>query len=336
MIDGGWHFSQPGWLWTLLLIPLAMLWLNHSAPTRRHGRENEYADTHLMPYLGGQQTTVSQHSAWPRFGWALACSLLILALAGPRLGYRQINPFEAGADLVILLDISASMDVADVAPSRLQRGLQEIQDLAEGAQGIRMGLVVFATIAHVVTPLTEDSDNLVKLLPGISTSMVSLHGSRLSNALELASILLSDNRGDVSRNILLVSDGDFAETGIEQQISELNASGIRLHVLAVGTPEGGQVDTGSALDGAPVVSRLDEEFMAKLAADGGGLMRIAGYRDSDTRDIVADILKLAKARKNLQIKTRVWNEYFYWLLIPAMMVLLLLYRPAGSTREMTG
>ena len=121
MVETGFHFAQPIWLWGLLLVPLVIAWLLYSSPFRQHGQEAKYADPELMPYLSGMATTRSVRSRRPLLAWVVAWSLLSMAMAGPRWDFRQMNPFDPGADLVILLDISRSMDVADVNPSRLDR-----------------------------------------------------------------------------------------------------------------------------------------------------------------------------------------------------------------------
>ena len=172
MVETGFHFAQPIWLWGLLLVPLVIAWLLYSSPFRQHGQEAKYADPELMPYLSGMATTRSVRSRRPLLAWVVAWSLLSMAMAGPRWDFRQMNPFDPGADLVILLDISRSMDVADVNPSRLDRALQEIQDLIRSNPGMSVGLIAFATIAHVVTPITEDGESLLRQLPAISTDLV--------------------------------------------------------------------------------------------------------------------------------------------------------------------
>ncbi len=330
MPEAGLHFAQPVWLWGLLAIPLVLLWLVRSAPLRHLGYEQKYADSHLMPYLSGAATIRMVRSTRALLGWVLLWSLLSVAMAGPRWGYSNMNPFEPGADLVILLDISRSMGVSDVRPSRLDRARQEIQDLIQAKRGLRTGLVAFATIAHVVTPITEDSDSLLRQLPAISPSLVRLQGSRLIGALDRADRLLAAQGDQVAHNILLISDGDFAETGIEQRIAELRDKGIRLHVLGVGTETGGLVPGLIAPNGEPVRSLLDEAKLRGYAEAGGGVFELADYRGSDTRKLLAAILARAEALRIERVETRVWNEYFYLLLVPAMLLVLLLFGAGGN------
>lgn len=334
MLETGFHFAEPLWLWGLLAIPVVIAWLLFSTPFRQHGLEVKYADAHLLPYLTGVATTRRVASRAPLLGWTLAWSLLSLAMAGPRWDFRQMSPFEPGADLVILLDISRSMEVTDVNPSRLERARQEIQDLVSANSGISIGLIAFATVAHVVTPITEDGESLLRELPAISTSLVQLQGSRLADAIDRADRLLAGQSDDVTHNLLLVSDGDFAETGISEQVKALRDKGTHFHVLGIGSSQGGPVPGLMAANGEPVISSLDEEGLQQLAETGGGIFRVADYRSNDTGAILDAIVSNAKTRRNEQMRTLVWNEYFYWLLIPAMLALLYLYRPgAGVVRS---
>lgn len=333
MPETGLHFAQPLWLWGLLAIPMVIAWMMFSSPFRQQGQEARYADPELLPYLSGMATTRVASSRKPLLGWALAWALLSLAMAGPRWDFQQMNPFEPGADLVILLDISRSMDVNDVIPSRLGRARQEIRDLAIANRGIRIGLIAFASIAHVVTPITEDTESLLHQLPALSTSLAQLQGSRLGDAIDKASRLLTGQGDDVAHNILLISDGDFPEQDLSEKIQSLRTSGIRFHVLAIGTPDGGLVPGIKTASGGPVLSTMDKTELRQLAESGDGAFRVADYRDNDTRAVLDAILSHARARQDARAQTLVWNEYFYWLLLPAMLLLLYLYRPGGGIRR---
>ena len=318
------NFAQPLWLWALLLIPLVLGWLRLSRSVRNRGKEDKYADPHLLPLLIGVDQTITTRSIRPLIIWALSWILMVLAMAGPRWDYKQIRAFQPAADLVILLDISLSMNIQDVRPSRLARARQEIQDLVRLNPGIRLGLVAFASIAHVATPITEDGDSLLRQLPGLSTDLVRLQGSNLVNALKLAASLLQAQGEGSSHHILLLSDGDFDEPELEQKITELRNQDIRLHVLALGTDGGGPVPYLTAPGGKAVVSRLDEQSMAQLAEAGGGVYQLADYRDQDSQQILDAVMAQAELRQGQGAPAQIWNERFHWPLIPAVIILLLL------------
>ena len=338
MPDLGFHFSAPWWLLGLLLILPVGAWLRRSAVYGDTARLNRYADRHLLPHLTGSRELRSRER-WHRFRlWALLWSALVVAMAGPRWDYEEIQLFTPGADLVILLDISRSMEVADVQPSRLARARQEIEDLVNRARGLRIGLIAFASVAHVLTPITDDTQAIRNLLPAISSDLVRLQGSRFEQALARARALLAGQPEKSQHSILLISDGDFDEPGIEQQVKALAREGITLNVLAVGTPGGGPVPgrNGRFLTDAQrqvVESQLQEETLKRLAKAGNGVYLRADYRDQDT----AEILALATSRQTAEAasdeRVRVWNERFYWLVIPAMLGLLPAFRKYRSAEE---
>jgi Ca-activated chloride channel family protein len=223
------------------------------------------------------------------------------------------------------------MEVTDVQPSRLSRARQEIEDLINRNREVRIGLIAFASVAHVVAPITEDGQTVRNLLPSISSDLVRLQGSRLGQALERARVLFAGQPKKSQHSILLISDGDFADRDLERQVKSMAADGVRLHVLGVGTTEGGPVpghNTQFLKDSRrrTIVSRLDEDGLKQIAELGGGVYLNADYRDDDT----TTILELAASRNTAQAaedeQVRVWNERFYWLVIPVLLLLLPMFR----------
>jgi len=331
VVETGLHFASPWWLLGLLLIFPVGAWLRRSHTYGHIARVNRYADSHLLPHLTGSRE-LDSGERWKKFKrWVLLWSALILAMAGPRWDFTEIQLFTPGADLVILLDISRSMEVADVRPSRIARARQEIEDLINHNQGVRLGLVAFASVAHVITPITEDGQTIRNMLPSISSDLVRLQGSRLRQALERASTLMAGQPKESQHSILLISDGDFVEPDLEEAVQSLNAAGIRLHVLGVGTPGGGPVPGVSGrflLDSRrqPVESRLNETALKRLAELGNGVYLAADFRSGDTARILQLASQDSQAKATNDERARAWNERFYWLLLPAMLAMLPAFR----------
>jgi Ca-activated chloride channel family protein len=327
MPDTGLHFAQPLWLLALLILPVVWLWLRYSQPQKRHGQEFLYADAALLPYLTGEVRGRRHSNRGVLIAWMLAWSLLSIAMAGPRWDFQRISAFQPAAELVILLDISASMNISDVRPSRLARAKQEIQDLLRLNPGIRVGIIAFATVAHVVAPVTEDMETLKRVVPSLSTDLVRLPGSRLGNALEKASLLLGGDDAKLARHILLITDGDFDEPKLLDQVDALAGKNIHLHILAVGTEGGGLVPDRYVFSagGRTPVSRLNTSQLENLASHGRGLFQIADYHAKDVQKILDLIIEDADQQQIEDVPTRVWNERFYLPLIAVVLLILYLF-----------
>jgi Ca-activated chloride channel family protein len=328
------HFSQPAWLWALLLfVPVAVWLLLFRRLAGNNDRIQHYADTHLLPHLLGR-SAASTRTQWQRYArWAGLWTLLVLAMAGPRWDFTDVQLFRPGTNLLILIDISQSMNVTDVRPTRLARARQEVEDLLNQNRGIRVGLIGFASVAHVVSPVTEDMQGIHRVLSALDTSLVRLQGSRLIFALDRAEQLLAGQPAESVNSLLIITDGDFEEPGLEQRLNELAAAGIRVHILGVGTPEGDRVPGPGRGNpwimnrtGQPVISALNEPLLQSLAKAGGGLYQRADYRERDTEEILAEVKAQALPGADRDEQTRVWNERFYWLAGLALVLLLPLFR----------
>ncbi|MCG2633651.1 MAG: VWA domain-containing protein [Gammaproteobacteria bacterium] len=321
------QFAQPGWLWLLLFTPL---WLIRDVSQRRaRWRQlTRFADPHLLPSLlvdGRGSSLRSRHSLWPLL-WLFG----VLAMAGPRWDYRQVETYRPAGAAVILLDLSRSMDVTDVAPSRLERARQEISDLVSSNPDLRLGLVAFAAVPHVVAPVTEDMATLLNLLPAMKSGLVERQGTDLIEALRRCKQLLAVEAGG-AKSVLLLSDGEYPETDLGVLSEELRALNIRLHVLGLGTPEGGPIPTPGGewfrdQQGNPVISRLNESNLQQLAEAAGGIYRRADYRQDDTRALLQALATSPEVGEVSGHELKLWHERFYIFLIPFMLLLLSRFR----------
>jgi Ca-activated chloride channel homolog len=335
--ESGFQFAQPLWLLGLLaLVPVA-LWLLYSVQRAHKGPIHLYADPHLLPHLAGTRE-LDGGERWGRFGrWALLWTLGVLAMAGPRWDYSDVHLFNPGNNLLVLLDISRSMEVTDVPPSRLGRAKQEIQDLISLNRGVRIGLIAFASVPHVIAPITEDTATIRNILPALDTDLVQLQGSRLMAALDRAEVVLAGLPADSAKTLLLISDGDFDEPGLADRVRDLAQKHIKLLSLGVGTSDGGAVPNahgGILMDsrGQPIVSRLNEGMLETLANAGNGFYQKASFRQDDSERILEAASQLRPTSGDAGDQTRVWNERFFLLLIPLMALLLPAFRRPHARR----
>ncbi len=211
---------------------------------------------------------------------AIAVALAAFAAAQPRWGERSATVQADGAQLVAVLDVSRSMGVADVAPSRLGASRTALAETFARLRGDRVALVVFAGDARLRFPLTRDLTAAATVVQSVEGGTLLLEGgTSAASGLALARGLF-DEESAGGRLVLLISDGE--DLGIDPAASAaaLAAEGIGLLVAGAGTPSGGPVPVRDLLsgelralttrDGEPVISRLDESSLRAIAEAGGG------------------------------------------------------------------
>jgi Ca-activated chloride channel family protein len=237
MIDLGlffdlFHFIRP---WLLALLPLiALVWwlIRRSIGTAR------LPEAAIAPHLARALTVGRSGSGWflPIDGVAIGLLLACLGAAGPTWS-RVPDPFVAQtAPLVIALKVTTSMEMKDVAPSRLERSKQKIRDLLELRSGARSALVAYAGTAHAVVPMTEDPNVLQPYLEGLQVDVMPDEGNATAAALELARTIME--KESEAGGILFVTD-DISGTDVEALNGFQGASLAVLSVLPKGTASAG-------------------------------------------------------------------------------------------------
>jgi Ca-activated chloride channel family protein len=323
MLPDQFHFAQSVWFWGLLVIPviLVLYWLLYMYNARL-ALLDRFADPHLLPHLLKQGHRRGKLIRLPLFLGAMAWICGIIAMAGPRWNYTDVQAFEAEQDVVILLDLSSSMNAQDIKPSRMARARQEIEDFLNMSEGKSVGLVAFAAVPHMVSPLTDDTATLRNLLPELDPSLVTLKGDRLKPAIEMAARMLSSEAGN-SKSILIISNGNFDEGDIAGLVRA--GGGAAIYTMGIGTAEGAPVpdEKGDWLKddtGKIQLSRLQADKLQALASAGHGSYFTADYTDNDTRSILSR-MQGAIVQETKGKVTRMWEERFY---IPAFFLALLI------------
>jgi Ca-activated chloride channel family protein len=209
----------------------------------------------------------------------LALAATCAALAGPRIGERVLRVPAAGLDVVLLLDVSRSMDAADVPPSRFARAQRAAQGvLARLAPGDRAALAAFASRGVLLTPLTPDHGALSELLEALDTDLVHPAGSDLASGVRAA--LSAFERGsERPRAVFVLSDGEDPERRGDLGSADALDAGARVVAAAFGSEAGSRVpDHGVALrdaEGTVVVSQRRADRLERLAAASGGALFLA-------------------------------------------------------------
>lgn len=320
-------WAEPGALYLLLLALLAVpavvwAWRSRGAALRSLGSPAMLAQG-LSP--GTDRARAVQALLVP-----FVLAGLALALAGPRSGFDWQQQKMEGVSIVAVLDVSRSMDAADVSPSRLVVAERELRDLSALLRGDAVGLVLFAQGAWTRIPLTTDYATWRWALDDTSTGTIRAQGTSLSAALDAAVKLLGRAEG-TGKAVLLVSDGEDHDddAALTAALARANEAGVHIYALGVGTPqgapvplEGGGFKTDAA--GSVVVSKLDEARLARVAEATGGAYVRAVPGDADVRGLYEQEIrgKLAASERGVR-RDKLWHEQFQWplgLALAAMVI----------------
>ncbi|WP_417513894.1 VWA domain-containing protein [Marinobacter sp.] len=326
------HFLRPFWLLLLLAVPVLYLVLK-----RKNSGDSGWSG--LIPEQFLSPVIRRYGGAADKRGSALvpaisAVIILAVALAGPAWREAPTPLKKPGDSLVIVLDLSLSMLATDIEPDRLTRAKRKIRDILAIRDGSLTGLVVYSGDAHVVAPLTDDSNTLTGMLNVLDPIIMPVQGNRADLAVARARALLEHGAQGKGR-ILLITD-DVSERYRASISNTLAGTGFTLNTLAAGTRDGGPIPLarrGFIRDnGNIVITRTDPDMLAELARSSGGASHEMTLDDSD---IAALNLSPEESDEwqdtNSGLAIDRWKDDGYWLLWLALPLLLLGWRRSAFT-----
>ena len=256
------------WPAALLLAPLPWIvrWL--LPPAERPARALQIVFMPRLKRLQAEQEPLGRttRNAAPLI---LIWLLLLCALARPQLLGAPLPPLSSGRDMMLAIDLSASMDTRDL---QLEGAASDrLSEFIAQRSGDRLGLILFGSKAYVQSPLTYDLDSVSLWL---NEAFIGLAGrdTAIGDAIGLAIKRLSAQPAN-SRVLLLVTDGANTAGGMSPiQAARVAAKEqIRIFTVGVGAQASGQSDLLSILEGdTDPASDLDEASLQEIAQLTGG------------------------------------------------------------------
>lgn len=269
------------YLWILWAVPIVIA-LSLYAAWRRRALQVRFGDIALVRKLS--KSVSGRRRRYKASIMVTAVTLLSLALAGPQVGTQLREIKREGIDLVIALDVSASMLAEDVAPNRLGRARNEIKRLLSELRGDRVGLVIFAGDAFIQCPLTTDYSAVRLFLDVANPDLLPTPGTDFGAAMQMAIQAFDapsatiDPEATLSKALLIVSDGENHVAELDEILSNAQDEGITVFTAGVGDIDGAPIPVYNAtgqrtgykrdLEGQIVHSRLEEAGLKALSADG--------------------------------------------------------------------
>ena len=306
---GDFHFIRPAWLFLVPVVVWAWWRIRTLQDPLRGWRA--VIEPELLAVLtvgrianpsgddanASGRNGIASYSSWDSGGMCVAWLLAVIALAGPT-WWPEPSPFaDDPVPVMLVLKAGETMDLADLAPSRMERARLKIADFAAERTGQPLGLVAYAGSSHLVLPPTRDTSIVAAMAAEISPAIMPQPGDELAKSLGLAAQTLGDAGGSI------VVLADTVPSGSESALREFRSRNrLPVHFLAVaraGTPELAAVDSAASALGADVT-----------------------LMTTDSSDIVSLVRRTAKGPVAVAVDGQAvrWAEAGWWLL-PALALL---------------
>jgi Ca-activated chloride channel family protein len=327
------------YLFGLVIIPLLILGVWFKVRSMRQ-RAAHYFDADQKERL--QLGYVPTHATIKHGVFLLGMTFLIVALAGPKIGTEVREVKQRGVDMLIALDVSASMNAEDVRPSRLEKAKFEINRLIERLDGDRVGLIVFTGEAFLQSPMTLDYSALRLFLDIVSTDQMPSSATDFASALEVAeqafNALDSEEQENptastAARVLLIISDGEDHEQEYEDALKTLTDAQVSIYTLGIGTTAGTTIPlyeagTGELVgykrdrQGKVVTTALQREALQQMAAQGGGSYYQIDRGNSGIDAFLARVDELEQGEFSSQ-EYADFKDQYQWLAALGLLFLLL-------------
>ena len=309
------EFGYP-WLAILALLPLLLR-------VKRHATSNTVLTLPALAKLASTSTQprysrFSLHSLLAVGIWLL----LVLAATQPRWLGEPVTMPQQGRDLMLALDLSGSMEIADMqyqgqSINRLDAVKLVVSDFIQRRQGDRIGLILFADAAYQQTPLTFDLVTVQKML---DDSVLRLVGTRTAIGEAIGLAVKRLNTYDSSNKVLiLLSDGANTAGNIQplEALQLARAAGVKIHTIGVGAEQMVQ----QSVFGQRVVNPsqdLDEQLLTQLANDTGG--RYFRARDLNELNQIYQLIDQLEPIERDALTYRPQRSLLHWPLALALLL----------------
>ncbi|MFL3001531.1 MAG: vWA domain-containing protein [Cytophagales bacterium] len=255
------------------------------------------------------------------------CSLImvILSLARPQKSNEKIDRWSEGIDIMLVVDISESMQIEDFSPNRLESAKSVAKKFIDGRFQDRIGLVVFSGESYSRCPLTSDYTLLKKYIDEINFDLISTRGTAIGSAIAIATNRMRESKSK-TKILILLSDGDNTAGNIDPKTAAeiAKAYGIKIYSIAIG--KNGKVPFGKDYFGRPryVENSLDEKNLRDIAKTTEGKFYRASNNTS-LENIFSEIDEFEKSEiKENRYKNTV-DFYQYYLLWGIIFILLFIF-----------
>jgi len=306
-------------LWFLLLVPLMTAYYVFF-----HRRKQNHLSFSSFTGFAGHKPTLRQRlGLLPFLFRLLAVAALVVALARPQSSTGGQSVTTEGIDIVMALDISASMLAEDLKPNRIEAAKKVAQQFIDSRPNDRIGLVVFSGESFTQCPITSDHAVIKNLMKGIESGMLA-DGTAIGEGLATAVNRLKSSTSK-SKVIILLTDGVNNIGSIDPLTAGDIAKAFNVRVYTIGVGSQGMapypVKTPFGLQYQNMPVQIDEDVLQKIAGETGGKY----FRATNTarlKEVYAEIDKMEKTRISVTEFHNKTEEFYPLVLLAICLVLL--------------
>jgi Ca-activated chloride channel homolog len=304
------HWLRPYML--VLLLPIALVWLRLCTQQQSSSNWKNVCDAHLLPHV--LLSTKHGFDKLPQGLLAITWLLAVFALAGPSWTQTTRPLYRNQQAQVLAIDLSPDMLAEDLKPKRITRLHYKLLDLLKQDKSTgQTAILAFSEDTFIVSPLTDDMNTLLTLIPDLDPAIMPVAGHNLSRAIKQAAQLLQQS-GEQRGDILLITAAAATPNDIHAARGALQA-GYTVSVYGFGTQNGGPIKTATGFledpSGKLHLAPLAIDSLTRLAAAGGGSMITVSAND---RDIHALHRKKHDTYRLSSNKHQSWQDQGRWLI----------------------
>ncbi|MDA9356638.1 VWA domain-containing protein [Flavobacteriaceae bacterium] len=225
------------WFW-LMIIPILVVVLFLI---------NEYWKTRKQEEFITQLSLIKLSPNYSRFKPSLkmfisiiSLILLIIAMVNLQVGSKIETYKRFGIDIVFAIDVSRSMLAEDVAPNRLEKSKQIVNQIINKLTSDRVGIVAYAGKAFPQLPITTDYSSAKMFLNNMNTDMISSQGTAIDQAIQLSSTYF-DEEIKTSKLLIIISDGEDHNKSSLDIAKMAGEKGIKIYTIGVGKEKGSPI-----------------------------------------------------------------------------------------------
>ncbi|MBV7440230.1 VWA domain-containing protein [Weeksellaceae bacterium TAE3-ERU29] len=312
-----WEKPTYGFLFLAIIVVIYLFWYLYKW---QKTAISKFADAHLISKILGNKTPF-RFITPKRVFLVLSLTFMVLALIGPQWGEESQIIKREGIDIVFAVDVSNSMNAEDVAPSRLEKAQNFIETFINESRGDRIGLVIFAGKAFSISPLTEDYISINSYVDAFDSDLIWDQGTNFTAAIN-NSVQVLGNNPQTSKVIVLISDGENHEGGINKAIEKAKNNNIEIFTMGIGsetpTPipmygQFGEVEYKKDKNGKTVLTTFNSRDLKSIAQKSNGkYIKIESTKQA-TQELkfAIDSLKKQSISESLSINKK---KQFQWFL----------------------